>query len=722
MNTHLFLQGPHGPFFRRLGRALARQGDAVIRVNCCGGDVVDWLWPHTRLFRKKAAVWGAWIARLMDNEQVTDLHVFGDWRPLHREAVLLARVRGIRVWAYEEGYLRPDYITMEQGGVNGLSSLPDTREGMAELAARCPDALEPRKLGNPQTVKTWRAIAHYAGTIFLWPLFRHFQTHRPQSASREVWGWLLRVLSRSARRKRSAQALRAAYRSRAPYFLFPLQLDADSQVRRYSPYSGMKEAIACVLTSFAQCAPVDAHIIIRNHPLDNGLIDYAGFIASFAAACGISDRVHFIEGGKAHQMMDKSLVVVVLNSTMGISALRQGRPVYCVGTSIYAMPGLAVNSAEMPLDAFWNSPRGPEDEALADFERVLKAHALVNGNFYTREGICTAIRGIGTRLDSDAGQAAGEAAQTEQGAIRKKGFARSLRSGSFRTIPAAAQRLHAEPGIAEIEKHASADFRRPDQESGHNGSRAQTAGALSIISRAVFRVCRGMARNSLTRSAACQHRHAQTCSRYEQNETQGLRHKFAMFRICSLKQKKDEAEAHGEDDCQRPLAQQYPARGAGPASGGQFVQHKQQTAAQQHGRGQKVPEGEGGIPGRFGGNGIYPAHDVDKGDAQGPGEPQQRAAADKYPQQHGSAEQAAEQNFPAEPGGARIGDGVITDQRIGQMGQRGQGGRNENDCRDPGNAHGGGCFTSAQGDQQHEPGCALSQDGKNDEAPILKHG
>lgn len=99
---------------------------------------------------------------------MTDLHVFGDWRPLHREAVLLARVRGIRVWAYEEGYLRPDYITMEQGGVNGLSSLPNTREGMAELAAHCPDVPEARKGGNPQTVKTWRAIAHYAGTIFLW--------------------------------------------------------------------------------------------------------------------------------------------------------------------------------------------------------------------------------------------------------------------------------------------------------------------------------------------------------------------------------------------------------------------------------------------------------------------------------------------------------------------------------------------------------------------------
>ncbi|MFQ8738211.1 MAG: hypothetical protein ACLSAH_21230 [Bilophila wadsworthia] len=186
MKNHLFLQGPHGPFFRRLGRALARQGDTVIRVNCCGGDVVDWPWPHTRMFRKKPTVWSAWIARLMDKKQVTDLHVFGDWRPLHREAVLLAKVRGIRVWAYEEGYLRPDYITMEQGGVNGLSSLPDSREGMAELAARCPDVPEARKVGNPQTVKTWRAIAHYAGTIFLWPFFRHFQTHRPQSASRSL--------------------------------------------------------------------------------------------------------------------------------------------------------------------------------------------------------------------------------------------------------------------------------------------------------------------------------------------------------------------------------------------------------------------------------------------------------------------------------------------------------------------------------------------------------
>ena len=401
MKTHLFLQGPHGPFFRRLGAALREQGDQVIRVNSCGGDVWDWPLFHTRSFHKKNVYWGAWIADLMDKEEVTDLHVFGDWRPLHREAVLLAKLRGLRVWAYEEGYLRPDYITMESGGVNGLSALPQTREDIASLAATCPKPPVPKRLGNPQVYKTWLAIGHYAGTIFMWPFFCHFQTHRPQSASHEVWGWFLRVLSRSRRKKRSAKELKVAYRSHAPYFLFPLQLDSDSQVRRYSPYSGMKEAIACVLTSFASAAPANTHLIIRNHPLDNGLIDYATFIDSFATACGIRERVHFVEGAKANRMMDKSQGVVVLNSTIGLSALRQGKPVYCVGTAIYAMEGLALNHDQMPLDDFWQKARAPQRDALADFERVLKTHALVNGNFYTPEGIDTAIDGILQRLGKD---------------------------------------------------------------------------------------------------------------------------------------------------------------------------------------------------------------------------------------------------------------------------------------------------------------------------------
>ncbi len=102
-------------------------------------------------------------------------------------------------------------------------------------------------------------------------------------------------------------------------------------------------------------------------------------------------------------MMGRSLGVVVLNSTIEISAPPRSKPVYCVDTSIYAMPGLAVNSAEMSLDAFWSHPCGPGATTIADFERVLKTHALDNGNFYTQEGISTAIDGTLQRLNEPCG-------------------------------------------------------------------------------------------------------------------------------------------------------------------------------------------------------------------------------------------------------------------------------------------------------------------------------
>lgn len=399
MNRYLFLQGPHGPFFRRLGLELARRGHGVIRVNLCGGDALDWPSPWVRSYRGRGAEWGRWMARLLDEEGITDLLVFGDWRPPHREAILLARLRGARVWAFEEGYLRPDYVTMEADGVNGRSSLPRTPEGLRAVLAATEAASPAVAVPNPLSARMKLATRYAVGQAFLWPLFPWFRTHRPRNVWVESAGWAWRLLSEGKRRRASVAAIHQVYRSRCRYFLFPLQLDSDSQVRRYSPFSGMKEAIAYVLASFARSAPADVHLVIRNHPLDNGLIDYRRFIASFGAACGVTERVHFVETGNARLMLDKSEGVVVLNSTIGLSALRRMLPVYCVGTSVYALPGLAAFPGGQPLDEFWRAPVAPDSAVLADFVEVLKRRALINGAFYTDKGMELAVRGVAERLE-----------------------------------------------------------------------------------------------------------------------------------------------------------------------------------------------------------------------------------------------------------------------------------------------------------------------------------
>lgn len=396
MRSFLFLQGPHGPFFRRLGQELEQRGHRVTRVNLCGGDWLDWHGDVLN-YQGRTSDWSEWAGALMEERAVTDLLVYGDWRLHHREAVHIARLRGVRVWAFDEGYIRPHWITMEEGGVNGNSTLPSTPEAVREAAKA--DMLEPgsNPAHNPLIRRQWQAFWYAAASLFGIVVFPFFRTHRPYSHLKELcFGWVPHFFSRRKRLRRSEAAVSRI--DETPYFLFPLQLDSDSQVRRYSPFSGMKEAIAWVMTSFAQHAPQDVRLVIRNHPLDNGLIRYDRFIRSFSRACGIEHRVLFVESGNGSDMIRKSRAVVLLNSTMGLQALEQGKAVYCVGQAVYAMPGLAENSREDSLAHFWHDPRVPDASLLADFEKIVRCRTLVNGNFYCGEGLDMAIRGCADRI------------------------------------------------------------------------------------------------------------------------------------------------------------------------------------------------------------------------------------------------------------------------------------------------------------------------------------
>lgn len=395
----LFLQGPQSAFFRRLGRALKRLGHKVIKINFCGGDMLHWLKPDTRLYRGSSKRWNSWVAELMDREGVTDLLLFGDWRPLHREAVLLGEVRGVRLWVFEEGYLRPGYVTMEEGGINGSSKLPQTAEVIRELAVDLPEPEVPPRYPNPLRRRVLDAIGYHVASGLLWPFFCRYRTHRPQNILRELVGWIPRYLSSNARKAHAARQLEEFLGRNLPFFFFPLQLDADSQVRRYSPFSGIRESIAFIVSNFTRNASADTHLLIKNHPLDNGLVSYAEYVADFARACGVGGRVHFVDSGDTDSILAYARGVVLLNSTLGLSALVKGLPVFCLGRSIYSLPGLAGDVTQLPLSEYWSAPPRPDMELVACFRRLLVHKALVPGNFYCAPGVYYCVARCLKRLE-----------------------------------------------------------------------------------------------------------------------------------------------------------------------------------------------------------------------------------------------------------------------------------------------------------------------------------
>ena len=220
----LMLQGPQSRFFPQLAQQLIEQGAKVVKVNLCGGDVLLWgkgaAGVQTLNFHGRACRWPAFAARLLDEKQVTDLCLYGDWRPLHQDAVLLCKDRGIAVWVFEEGYLRRGFSTLESGGVNGRSSLPRSADAVLAAAQSLPEFQPGQTFEESIVQKVHYAILHHAGNVLLFPLFLFYRTHRPHNILVELLGILPRYLNRGRRKLRSAKTLGAFLRSGRPFFFY----------------------------------------------------------------------------------------------------------------------------------------------------------------------------------------------------------------------------------------------------------------------------------------------------------------------------------------------------------------------------------------------------------------------------------------------------------------------------------------------------------------------
>ena len=399
MKRHfLFLQGVCSPFFVSLADRLRADGHEVTKINFNVGDLAYWQRHRAYAFRGQLPDLANFLGEIYCKEGITDQVLFGDLRPVHVQAVGKAAAFGVRNHVFEEGYFRPHWITLEREGVNNNSLLPRDPDWFWRVGGKLQSRTEQVHFSSPFKIRAMHDVAYHVAGILNPLLFPNYRTHAPVNAAVEYLGYIRRLPMLRFWKPKDAALIDSLVIQAPPYFVLPLQLNGDAQIRYHSKFEGMESVIDFVLASFARGAPSSARLVIKNHPLDMWLVDYQRLIESLAAHYGLEERVDYLESGNLDLLLSKAHGVVTVNSTVGGISLGLGCPTICLGDPIYNLPGLTFQGS---LDDFWMEHRIPDAELFRRFREIVIFATQVNGGFYCDRGIALAVENSARILCSD---------------------------------------------------------------------------------------------------------------------------------------------------------------------------------------------------------------------------------------------------------------------------------------------------------------------------------
>ncbi|WP_084621046.1 capsule biosynthesis protein [Paracoccus aminophilus] len=388
----LLLQGPHGPFFNRLGRLLRAAGAEVWRVGFNAGDAFFWSDPtHFIAHTDPAEAWPAHLDRIIAEKGITDIVLYGDIRPIHAAARAVSERTGIVLHVFEEGYLRPFWITYERGGSNGHSRLMEI--GLPEMRTALRDSQgdarrPPARWGDMRQHKFYGALYHFL-VLVANGRYTGYRSHRDISVWREFRLNFRRLILSpwdALARMREAETVR---RGGFPYVLVLMQLEHDASFQAHSDFSRMSEFTDQVMEEFARSAPRHHRLVFKAHPLEDGRGGIRAAVERKAQALGIAERVHYVRGGKLARLLAQSRAAVTVNSTSAQQALWRGLPVRNLGRAVYDKPGLV---SKQDLADFLRAPERPNGRAYGTYRDYLLETSQIPGGFYATHSRAHALR------------------------------------------------------------------------------------------------------------------------------------------------------------------------------------------------------------------------------------------------------------------------------------------------------------------------------------------
>ena len=389
----LLLQGPVGPFFDELQSSLGQDGYDTWRICFTAGDRYFARRTKRINFGQGLEQWPGWFDQFLAYSEVDCIVLFGCERPVHSVARELAKKRNIPVISLEEGYIRPGFVTIEREGNNRYSP----------LAGKLP----PAKFETPSVIKKqknfsdsfsrmcWYGFKYYSLNI-LSGFSQRGTFHKKRSLGGEAFYWSRNLVRKILHQGRNFATIeRLLEHHDRNFFVVPLQVADDSQLRGAAKGWTNEKLIIATISSFAKKANDDKRLVFKVHPLARGHSNHKKLIESLSTLHGVSDRIDVIDTGSLGLLVRHSVGMITINSTSGLSAIAHAIPLLVTGEAIYSGTILTKTAkTNDDFDAFWEESVNPDRALCSRYLSWLKTNSLKKGDFYACEGLPMAVQEV----------------------------------------------------------------------------------------------------------------------------------------------------------------------------------------------------------------------------------------------------------------------------------------------------------------------------------------
>lgn len=370
----LFLQGPLGPFFKRFSKYL-NKNNKIYKINFTAGDFI--FYPSKYNYKGSLNNLKSYLDNFYKLNKITCIILFGDTRPIHEIAINLAKKLNIKIYVFEEGYLRPNYITCEMTGVNANSLMSKNKNDYKKLNTYKENS---KLFKSSFKIMAFYALMYYTFSIIFQVFYNNKNYHRPLNIM-ELFRWFRHFYRKAKYSILEKNVDNLAKKYSKKYFLAVLQVHNDSQIKKHFKDKGMKKFIVKTIKSFAKNRANNNVLIFKHHPLDIAYTDYSNIINELTKRLGISDKVFYIHRGNIPNLLKNAKGCICINSTVGMQALYHNCPTIVLGNAIYNIDGLVYKN---DLDSFWQNAHNfvSDYDLYLKFQGYLLKNNQYNANFY----------------------------------------------------------------------------------------------------------------------------------------------------------------------------------------------------------------------------------------------------------------------------------------------------------------------------------------------------